>query len=166
MKKIFLVRHAKSSWADLSLRDIERPLNKRGKRDAPFMAKLIAGKMPAPDAIVSSSAKRAFTTATQFAKAWGWSKKQIHINPSIYDAYSLDILELIRSLNDDWQCVFIFGHNPTFTDLANQFPGGEHIDNVPTCGIVYLASKTKTWQNFSPQNTEVLQFYYPKQFFS
>ena len=160
-----MVRHAKSSWKDLSLMDADRPLNKRGKRDAPFMAKLIADQIQRPDALISSPARRAFTTATHFVKAWGGSKKEIISKRFIYGAYHMDILEMIQKLDTTWQTVFIFGHNPTFTDFVNLFPGGGHIANVPTCGVVALESTANDWDSFSTENTRVVHFYYPKQYF-
>lgn len=166
MKNIYMVRHAKSSWEDMSLRDADRPLNNRGKRDAPFMAKLIAGKVSRPDAFLSSPAKRAFTTAKYFAEAWGRDKKDIILKPSIYEAYHSDILALIQHLDADWQTVFIFGHNPTFTNFVNLFPGGKNIANVPTCGVIALESTADTWTDVSPQNTRIVHFYYPKQYLS
>ena len=165
MKNVFLVRHAKSSWKDMSLRDIERPLNKRGKRDAPYMAKLLAGKVAKPDALISSPANRAFTTAAHFAKAWEIDRMDIIQKEEIYEAYQSDILEVIQALDEQWQSVFIFGHNPTFTMLANAFPGGGFISNVPTCGVVELHSQAEKWSLFSPKNTRLVHFYYPKQFF-
>lgn len=164
MKSVFMVRHAKSSWEDFSLSDIDRPLNSRGKRDAPFMAELIARKVELPDALISSPAKRAFTTATYFAKAWGKSKDDVLIQKSIYEAYHSDILKLIHHLDAQWQTVFLFGHNPTFTNFVNLFSGGKHIDNIPTCGVVALESTADNWITFSPENTRVIHFYYPKQY--
>lgn len=161
-----MVRHAKSSWKDASLPDIERPLNKRGKRDAPFMARLMAGQMPRPDALISSPARRAFTTARHFARAWGMDKEGIVRNPAIYEAYYLDLMKLARELDENWQTVFFFGHNPAFTSFVNLFPGGGIIDNVPTCGIVALESTCDSWQAFSEKNSRVIKFIYPKQYFS
>lgn len=164
MKRIFMVRHAKSSWDDPSLRDIDRPLSKRGRRDAPFMAKLMVDGQPKPDALISSPARRAFDTARQFAKAWGWNKEDIMRDPEIYEAYHMDLLALIQRLEDAWDTVFIFGHNPAFTDFVNLFSGGGHIDNIPTCGIVALESTADAWKSFSTENSRVVQFYYPKQY--
>ena len=164
MKEFLFIRHAKSSWSDISLRDFDRPLNKRGLRDAPFMAKLLAGKGIKPDAIVSSPANRAYTTATYFAEATGIKEKQIIKEEDIYEAAPVTVREILSDLDDELKTVLIFGHNPTFTDLANHY-GGEYIPNVPTCGIVHFRSLAKSWEKVKPDNTERVGFYYPKEYF-
>ncbi len=165
MKTCYLIRHAKSSWADPSLRDIDRPLNNRGLRDAPFMANLLKGKGIVADQLVSSPANRAFTTATYFAAAQGLSANDIEKKKEIYEAYPEELHNLILTFPDDWNAVFMFGHNPGFTSLANRY-ASEYIPNVPTCGIVCLESEAKSWLKFNPSNTRMTAFYYPKQYFS
>lgn len=165
MKTVFLVRHAKSSWEDISLRDIERPLNRRGLRDAPFMADLLKGKGIQPDQIISSPAVRAYTTATYFAKAFEIPIKAIVKREAIYEAYTRDVVTLIQELSDDLNTVLLFGHNPAFTSLANLFSKEEYIPNIPTCGISKIESNTTTWSNFSEQTAHLTAFYYPKQYF-
>lgn len=165
MKSIFLIRHAKSSWANPNLRDVERPLNNRGLRDAPFMAKLLLAKASTIQKFISSPAKRALMTATYFAEAFNQSKADIVIEEKIYEAYVEDILELIQDLPEDWQEVALFGHNPTFTSLGNRF-SKEYIPNVPTCGILKLQSSVESWKNFDVGNTHLAAFYYPKQYFT
>ena len=165
MKTVYLIRHAKSSWEDMSLRDIDRPLNKRGFRDAPFMANLLKGKGAQPDALISSPANRAFTTATYFAKAFEVATEDIIVNESIYEAYGSDVVKIIRNLDDNLNTVCLFGHNPTFTSLANNFSKREYIPNVPTCGIVKIEATVNSWKSFSEENTQLADFYYPKQYF-
>ena len=164
MKTFFLIRHAKSSWADMSLRDFDRPLNKRGLRDAPFMAKMLAGKGIKADAIISSPANRALTTATYFAIEMGIAAKAIVQEKKIYEAYSEDVLEVLAELNSEWNTVLIFGHNPTFTALANDF-GTDYISNLPTCGIVKIESSANDWAAVDETNSRLTAFYYPKQYF-
>ena len=165
MKRVFLIRHAKSSWKDLSLDDIDRPLNKRGLRDAPFMAKLLRGRNVHADKIISSSAKRALETATYFADALNIPKEEIEIRRAIYDAYPDGILEQIRGFRNDWSSVLLFGHNPTFTSFVNQFTE-EYIANIPTCGIVHLEADIDNWTEFDRQSASLVAFYYPKQYFN
>lgn len=165
MKTIFLVRHAKSSWKDPSLDDIDRPLNKRGLRDAPFMGKLLRGRDVQPDRLLSSTAKRARTTAEFFADQLEVPKTQIELREEIYEAFPEDVLDLIQSLPDDLSTVLIFGHNPTFTTLANQF-SNEYIANVPTCGIVKIESGVEQWEKFDKKTGKLTAFYYPKQYFN
>lgn len=166
MKKIVLVRHAKSSWDHPGLADHDRPLNKRGERDAPFMGRMMAGKGWTPDALVSSSAVRARTTARHFAEALGWGAERIVIRPDIYEASVSHMLELISGLDDAWSEVALFGHNPTFTQLANLF-AEEYIDNLPTCGIVEVeAADIARWEEFAPDRARKVDFHYPKQYFT
>lgn len=163
MKTIYLTRHAKSSWGDPSLRDFDRPLNGRGKRDAPFMASLMKGKGVAPDRIISSPANRAFTTATHFAEALGIDVTDIEKKQDIYEAYPETLHEIVTSINDDLNTVFLFGHNPGFTSYANRY-ASEYIPNMPTCSIVCLSSTADSWSQVDPSNTKVTAFHFPKQY--
>ena len=95
MKTVFFIRHAKSSWEDPSLRDHDRPLNKRGLRDAPFMSKLLVGKGILADKIVSSPANRAYTTATSFAEAMKIAEEDILVRPAIYEAFPQEVLRVL-----------------------------------------------------------------------
>ena len=165
MKTLFLIRHAKSSWKDPSLDDIDRPLNKRGKRDAPFMAKLLRGKGIQPDRLISSPANRALTTAEHFAKAFEVPKSKIDIQDLVYEAAPEDIHQLIRALPTAENTILLFGHNPTFTAVTNYF-SEEYIANVPTCGIVQIQANTDTWKQFDKDEGRLTAFYYPKQYFN
>lgn len=163
MKTVFFIRHAKSSWSDKSLKDINRPLNKRGLADAPMMAKHLSNLNPTVDALISSPAKRAFTTATYFAKALNISEKHIIVVDQIYEADVNTILHIVRQLDNRWSSVLMFGHNPTFTLLANLFHHNV-IDNVPTCGMVQVEATINDWAAFNSTTGVLKAFYYPKQF--
>ena len=163
MKTVFFIRHAKSSWSDMSLKDFDRPLNKRGKRDAPMMAEKLQEMGVRPDAIVSSTANRAITTAAHFAKALGIAKGDIVRTPSIYEAYSSTVLKIVQNQPNNWQTILVFGHNPAFTSIANSFEG-DYIDNVPTCGIVKVTADIDDWNDLNEKTGKVAEFYYPKQF--
>lgn len=164
MKTIFLIRHAKSSWDQPLLKDIDRPLNKRGFRDAPFMANMLSHKIKAPDQLISSPAKRAFTTATYFAEAFKIKPADIQREKGIYEAYTQELLYLVQHLDSSLDTVCLFGHNPGFTSLANQF-ATDFIDNVPTCGIVEIAGDIDDWSEFQKKKVAVKAFYFPKQFY-
>ncbi len=164
MKVVYFIRHAKSSWDSDSLRDMDRPLNERGLRDAPFMANLLKSKGILLDGIVSSPANRAYTTATYFAAAFDLKETEIKVVNQIYESSPATILAIIRQLREDWNTIFIFGHNPTFTDLVNQF-AGRVIDNIPTCGIAKVEDEVQHWQDFGVKNARLTAFYYPKQHF-
>lgn len=166
MRKLTLIRHAKSSWADISLRDHDRPLNKRGKRDAPFMAQLMASRAWRPDRLISSTAVRARTTAFQFAEALNLGEQDVLLREQIYEASTTSLINLIAGLDDQWKEVALFGHNPTFTMVANLFYRNDFLDNLPTCGIVEIeAPEANSWEEFSPDNAKVVAVHYPKQYF-
>jgi len=161
MRILYLIRHAKSSWEHPGLRDFDRPLNERGHRDAPQMARFLKKNGVQPDLIVSSPAKRALTTARYFAEVFGIPETSIIQEANIYEASTHDILDIIRQLPDNIEVAFLFGHNPTFTDVANHF-SEEYIDNIPTCGIARLESKAAHWTDVAPTNTRLNQCYFPK----
>jgi phosphohistidine phosphatase len=115
-----------------------------------------------PDIIISSPALRAHTTAQIFAQELGYNK-EIHINPDIYEAYIDDVLNVIHHISDDVNTAMIFGHNPTFTNLANYFHN-EYIPNVPTCGIVCIECKVDKWSDVYGQSGTLTSFEYPKLF--
>jgi phosphohistidine phosphatase len=148
MKTLILVRHAKSSWKDASLADRDRPLNKRGKRDAPEMGRRLAARGGAPDLMVSSPATRALATARIIADAVGYPVDGIREDERIYMASPAELLEAIRALDDGHDRVFLFGHNPGLTELVNEL-SEPAVDNVPTCGVVELRLAVDQWADVS-----------------
>lgn len=166
MKTVIFIRHAKSSWSDPSLSDRKRPLNKRGLRDAPFMARLLRSQIKNIDQIVSSPAKRAHTTAQYFAKAFQVDPTEIHLEPAIYMAFPEALLQIIQNFDPSWNTVLFFGHNPAFTEIVNRFTE-DYLENVPTCGMVEVKAKINDWKFFGATNsTKVTNFQYPKQYFT
>ena len=165
MKTIWLIRHAKSSWKDLSLSDFDRPLNSRGKRDAPFMGKRLHSLGFMPDNVFSSPVKRARLTAMEICKAIHFPVNDIIWEQMIYGASSLSLLSLINKLNDGIQAVCIFGHNPTLTDFSN-YLSGENIYNIPTCGIVEISFETDHWSEISRDLGKLESFDYRKRHIS
>ncbi len=165
MKTVYFIRHAKSSWDDMSLRDSERPLNKRGYRDAPFMAKLFKAKELKPDIIYSSPAVRAYTTAKFFAEALEVDLESIQVDGDLYLGNEDYIISQINALDDKIETVCFFGHNPTTTNLANIFHDS-YLPNVPTSGIVKIQSKNSSWKNFSLKEAKFVEMHYPKQYFT
>lgn len=161
MKIAYFIRHAKSSWKESGQADIERPLNKRGLRDAPQMAgRLKQLENPAFDALISSPANRAFTTARFFSDVFQITPMT---NPEIYEAGVGELFEVIKGVPDEYQTIGIFGHNPTMTQLANLF-SSEIIENVPTCGIFKLELEISSWTEFAVESGRLTKFYFPKQF--
>ena len=163
MKTLFIIRHAKSSWEDPQLADIDRPLNKRGLRDAPFMAKMLKARAVQANKIITSPANRAYTTATYFANEMNINKLDIVVKNEMYHAYPRDILKIVNEFGGYANTLMVFGHNPGFTSLANLF-SEDYIANVPTCGIVEISSSTSKWKSFTPENSKRVNFYYPKMY--
>lgn len=164
MKNLLLIRHAKSSWDNANLRDIDRPLNKRGERDAPFMAKLLAKNNIRPELIISSPAIRALTTAKIFAHHLNYPSQNIDQPSKLYSATTGDLLEIVNSIEESIKTVFVFGHNPELTSFSN-YLSGKYIDNIPTCGIVKLYFKI-TWNELSRNSCSIDFFEYPKKYLS
>ena len=137
MKTLFLIRHAKSSWDDSTLDDHERPLNQRGKANAPIMAKRLQKLGIKPDMLFSSTAQRAGSTAQVFAEHLDFPQPKISYVPDLYLASAGMLQDFIGKIENSLNFVLIFGHNPGLTLLVNQV-WGLPIDNIPTCGIVSL----------------------------
>lgn len=161
MKQLILVRHAKSDWGDPSLADIDRPLNERGKRDAPDMARRISKRKIRPDLLISSPAKRAARTARAFAGEFGFAKKDILYLPELYLAPPSVFFEVIAGISNDADTVLLFSHNEGITDFANQL-GVARIDNIPTCGVFAIKADCKKWEAFRDAGKEFWFFDYPK----
>lgn len=160
MKYLTIIRHAKSSWKDPSLADEDRPLNKRGKRDAPMMGKIIAQKIQKPDLFLSSPAKRAITTAKIIAKKIAFAKK-VKNKEQIYAADVDDLLKLIHKIDNKYKRVFICGHNPGCLDLAN-YLSREQIGRLPTCALVSLEFAIDDWQEIEQGKGRLVLYDYPK----
>jgi phosphohistidine phosphatase len=164
MKTLYLIRHAKSSWKDMSLSDFDRPLNKRGKNAAPLMGSKLKEKGVLPDFILSSPANRALTTAKVIAKEVGYPKGNIQTADQIYHAATSTLLQVVCELDDSYDTVFMFGHNPGFTDFANYLTGS-YIGNVPTCGVVHIAFEaTNNWAAVSAETGTLVEFDFPKHY--
>lgn len=162
MKRLYLIRHAKSSWSDPDLSDIDRPLNKRGKRDAPFMGKRLKKAHRAnPDIILSSPAKRALRTAKILAREIDYPKGKIEIKDSLYGSGVQAMLNIIHYLDDSLDEVMLFGHNPDITSLAN-YLSDQQVDNIPTCGIFRVDFDVQSWKDVK-KGAGIFKFFdYPK----
>ena len=163
MKRIYVVRHAKSSWGDLSLSDIDRPLNKRGKRDAPNMGNICKSKGYIPFQLISSKAKRASETAKYFCKSLGFDKSKLSYDDSLYHAPEDSYLNVCYGLDNSISSVMMFGHNPGITYLANSV-AKDYIDNVPTCGVLVIDASIEQWSDLDFSNCVLKDFLYPKMF--
>jgi phosphohistidine phosphatase len=162
MKTIYLVRHAKSFWGDQSTPDFDRPLNKRGKRDAPLMGEILNDKKVKPDLIISSPAKRAKKTAIAIAIELNYPEKKIVFKEELYEATINTILSILQKLDERHNTIMIFGHNPGLT-LLNNHISNHYIDNIPTCGVVTLETDNK-WNEIDKNSCQLLFFEYPKMY--
>jgi phosphohistidine phosphatase len=161
LKTVILVRHAKSDWADPSLRDFDRPLNERGKKDAPAMARRLKEREITVDAIITSPAKRAAKTAKAFAEILDIKKKNFHFNEELYLAPPSVFFEVLGHADDKYDNIALFSHNEGITYFANELTD-TRIDNIPTCGVFAVKAKCKKWNDFKDAEKEFWFFDYPK----
>lgn len=161
MKTLLLVRHAKSDWGNPALEDFDRPLNERGKRDAPAMARRLLDKNINIDAIISSPAKRAAKTAKAFAESYDLKKSRLQFKEELYMAGSAAFTAVIESADEKFESIAVFSHNPGITGFANELTNAR-IDNIPTCGVFAIKINTDTWKNFRNAPKEFWFFDYPK----
>lgn len=160
MKKLYLIRHAKSDWSDDTLNDFDRPLNKRGYKNAPFMAKLINSKLIKPDIILSSRAKRAKQTATFFQKEFGLEK--VSFKDKLYESSLSTLLNILKQIKDKHNTVFLVGHNPSLNSLAYNLCAFE--ENIVTCGILEIEFDINSWSDISYETGKLISFEYPKKY--
>ena len=147
MKTLIIVRHAKSSWDDPNISDFKRPLNDRGERDAPRMAKRLKEKDLAINTVVSSPAVRALATCHVFVDILGFPRNQVREIKELYHAGDEIILNVVKQLTDNKNDVaMLFGHNPGLTGFVNNLLE-EDIDNIPTAGIVCCKLNIDKWRD-------------------
>ena len=161
MKTLTLVRHAKSDWSDTSLSDRDRPLNRRGERDAPDMGKRIVGHGIRPSLIVSSPAVRAWTTAKIVAREIGYPLEFLQRDDSLYLASLDDLLDVVVAQDDGFNSLMVVGHNPGMTDFANFLQPGL-TNNLPTAGVVSVNIDQDHWGLHAQPATELVAWDYPK----
>lgn len=161
MKRLTLVRHAKSSWKDVELADFDRPLNKRGKGDAPRMGERLARRGLHPDLLLSSPARRARQTAEAIAAQLRLDPTVLRFSAPIYEADPEALLELIRGCEERWQHLLLVGHNPGLTELGNLLADCG-IDNLPTCALLVIDFEVSSWRQVAPGAGALLLYDYPK----
>src|SRR5690606_34139294 len=142
-----LIRHAKSDWSNPLLDDFERSLNKRGEKNAPFMAKILKKEIQKPDLIISSPSFRTKLTLEYFLKEFEY-KGEVIFEKSIYEAPFENLLKVIKNIDDKYKTIFLIGHNPGLNDLAN-FLLGSFEDNIATSGVLKIDFDTNSWKNIS-----------------
>ena len=146
MKRLTIIRHAKSSWKDTSLPNVLRPLNKRGKRDAPVMDERLARREIEPDAFICSPAARALATAEIIAQAISYPSDEIVVDDRMHGAGLFDLLEIVQGLDDSVDCALLLGHNPGLSELVDYFsPHLMGISPRPGSSCSYSAQTTGHW---------------------
>ena len=161
MKTLYLVRHAKSSWKYPNLDDFERPLNKRGRKSAPLMGKILEKLKVTPDLVISSPANRAAMTARIIADKIKYPLDKIRYSEAIYEFSANVLIHFIEQIDDAVDKAMVVGHNPALTDLANYF-GGKPINNIPTCGVFCMNLDISSWTKISEHGGKLIFFEFPK----
>ena len=160
-RKLYIIRHGKSSWDHEGLEDIERPLANRGIRNAGEMAERLLEKNLVPDLILSSPASRALNTALIMSRTWGIRAENLQIRDDLYMAYLSEIDQVIAGVSAEIKNLAIFGHNPSFTAYANKFLELP-LDNLPTAGIVIVTLDSENWGGIGPKHVKETYVDYPK----
>lgn len=161
MKTLYLVRHAKSSWKYPKLDDFERPLNKRGRKNAPFMGSLLRELNVAPDLVISSPANRAAMTARIIAAALDYPLEDIQYTEAIYEFGEKALIDVVKEIDDRVNQAMVVGHNPATNGLAN-YIGDQPVSNIPTCGVFCVELDIASWSNLKAHCGKVKFFEYPK----
>jgi phosphohistidine phosphatase len=162
MKTLYLMRHAKSSWSFDDLSDRERPLNDRGRDDAPRMGQALVKRAIHLDLLVSSPAVRALSTAVLVARELSYPHDKIKVESSIYEADLDTLLAVVHELPDEASSVLLTGHNPTITDVANYLSPSPLSGEMPTAGVLCLHFQTEHWAEAKQANAEFYFFDSPK----
>ena len=155
-----LLRHAKSDWGDQSLRDFDRPLADRGKRDAPRIGKAIKKRGWTADLIISSPAVRARQTIEDVATSAGLAPS-IQFEDSMYGASAGELMKLIRRLPDSSDSVLLVGHNPTFEQVLARLTGAA--EHMPTTALARIEFQVEHWEDVDDGQGKLSGFVTPKE---
>ncbi len=162
MKRLVLLRHAKSSWSEDGLPDSERPLSGRGERDAPRMGARLRDRDIRPDLVLSSHALRARRTAALIARTLDYPEDGLRLDARLYLATPLEILAVVAEQADAVDCLLVVGHNPGLTELTNLLLPDLDLANLPTAGTVVVDCATGRWAEIRDAQRELVSYDYPK----
>jgi len=162
VKRLILVRHAKSDWSLPDQEDWDRPLNARGQRDAPEMARRLRSRRLKPDRILSSPAVRALTTVSIMTRELRVAPSRLQADERLYLAAPADMLAVIRELGGESRQLMVVGHNPGITEFANRLSAGDTIDNMPTCAVFTARFEITGWDQLDWGRGEDAEFDYPR----
>jgi phosphohistidine phosphatase len=160
-RKLFIIRHGKSSWDNDELDDIDRPLAERGTRGAETMARRLMELGLVPELIFSSPANRAVHTALIMTRIWGLDPASLQIHDELYLASAPEIGQVIERAPGSAGSLAIFGHNPSFTLFANTFLD-DPLDNLPTAGVVIVTLESDSWKGIGREHVRGTFVDYPK----
>lgn len=163
MKTLYIIRHAKSSWEHEDLHDLERPLTERGKKNALLMGEVLRKYEAFPDEVISSPALRAVATTRILCEELGFDSNKMLIEPDLYFREVEDIIQLLHRRQSRPDKIFITGHNPAFTNLANVLIPG-FTEMIPTCGVVAVHFNIESWGLLKIGSGQLAFFEYPKKF--
>lgn len=161
MRTLYFCRHAKSSWADPGQDDFDRPLNERGLRDAPNMARLFKERGDPVDLIVSSPANRALNTARAFGRELRVDDAHFIQEPLLYHATVPIITSIVTRLPNEARRVILFGHNPGFSEVVEHY-STDGVGDMPTCGIARIDFVAEAWNELARDLGTLVWFDYPK----
>lgn len=157
MKTLYIVRHAKSSWAYEGIKDIDRPLKKRGINDAYLVSKVLESKIETPAVFLSSCANRALHTAMIFSYTFNYPLANLKISKSLYSFSDGYLIKTVKALDNGFDSAIVFSHDHGISDFVNKF-GDKPIDHVPTSGVVAIEFRTKHWKNIKDGKTLFTEF--------
>ena len=160
-KKLIVIRHAKSSWDTPGISDFDRPLNGRGRKNAPEMGRRLKQSGIQPDLMLSSPARRAISTAQAIAAVLGYPAQDIATDFDLYLAGAHTILRVLRGQNDAHKCIMLFSHNEGITDFANML-SGHYLDNLPTAGVIGFTFRCASWSEIAPHKGKFCFYDYPR----
>lgn len=161
MKKLILIRHAKSDWHSDAATDFDRPLNKRGRKNAPAMGQRLAESGCSPDLLLSSPAQRARETAEIIARQLCLTEAKIVLERSIYEAQRETLIKLVHGMDNELENVILVGHNPGISELG-EWLSDDAPEWVPTCGLLALELAIDAWRNAEEGCAYLALFDYPK----
>ncbi|AUC22700.1 MULTISPECIES: histidine phosphatase family protein [Polaribacter] len=157
MKTLYIVRHAKSSWEYSGIEDIDRPLKKRGIKDAHLMSKFLSTEIDRPDVFVSSSANRALHTAIIFCENFEFPLSNLQVKRQLYSFSDGYLVKTVNALDDGFNSAIIFSHDHGINTFVNKF-GNKPISHVSTCGVVGIQFEDKHWKNIKKGKTFMIEF--------
>lgn len=162
MKQLVLIRHAKAEESNAATKDFDRSLNPRGFLDAPKMGLRLKEMGELPQVVFSSPAERTRLTAEFILEQAGFNTELIHWEEEIYEASARILMQVVNRIPDEYDKVWMFGHNPGMTYLA-EYLTGEAIGNLPTCGIYAMTFELDSWAAVSQQTGSKKYYIYPKE---